>query len=92
MLIVFIISYCYTHTDDAMMRQVADNPANEERLKRAMEMIAESTKDDKLLEFLKTGTATSNDWEVGLAAKGRPIGLTNIANTCYLNSLLQVSQ
>lgn len=31
-----------------------------------------------------------SNWEVTAASNDRPIGLTNIANTCYLNSLLQV--
>jgi ubiquitin C-terminal hydrolase len=33
-----------------------------------------------------------DEWEVPAAPPSdRPLGLTNIANTCYLNSLLQVS-
>lgn len=30
-------------------------------------------------------------WEMPYVSPDRPVGLTNIANTCYLNSLLQVS-
>ena len=54
-------------------------------LRAALRAIAESRSSTKLREFLETG---QNDGQKrGSAAS--PVGLDNIGNTCYLNSLLQ---
>ena len=53
-------------------------------LKRGVFMIAKCKNSTLLLESLANETVAHGD-------KLMPIGLNNIGNTCYLNSLLQVS-
>ena len=59
-------------------------------LREALACFAEEKNSDKLRQFLRMGSADGNGgWET-VPSSDRPVGLTNIANTCYLNSLLQV--
>lgn len=64
--------------------RVKDNPLQTDNLKNAMTAIAKSRNSRRLNKFLNIDQASLeyplSEW---------PVGLENIGNTCYLNSLLQ---
>ncbi|GAA6018600.1 hypothetical protein JCM11491_006159 [Sporobolomyces phaffii] len=87
-------------TDDEVIAmvyevRVSDAKDDTERKKMAMAVgvIAEERNSDRLRAVAKANEAPdapSESWQlVPTADRSVPVGLTNIANTCYLNSLLQ---
>ena len=63
---------------------VMDNAANVEYFNRALETIAQERGSSTLQEHLHPNTAQAQE-----RSSQEPVGLDNIGNTCYLNSLLQ---
>jgi ubiquitin carboxyl-terminal hydrolase 25/28 len=78
-----------TIDDDELIRSQwqftrEDRPMQEEQIDRAMNIIATNRQSSTLLDALREkGVRTES------ASKDWPVGLENIGNTCYLNSLLQ---
>jgi len=67
------------------MHQWGDEPSKIQDLRSALRVIGENRDSQKVKDFLETGNAS--DETRGSASS--PVGLENIGNTCYLNSLLQ---
>ncbi|KAI9797872.1 MAG: ubiquitin-specific protease ubp2 [Piccolia ochrophora] len=61
----------------------AEAPAQSDELRSALQAIARETGSSRIMSFLDTGQTS------GKPSSERPVGLENIGNTCYLNSLLQ---
>ncbi len=77
-----------TLDDETILAQyeslIADSPSQLGDLKNALAAIAKARNSRRLKDFLNSGMNSSehptSEW---------PVGLENIGNTCYLNSLLQ---
>lgn len=70
--------------------QIDDSPMQTPIMREALACFAEERNLDKVRQFLCTGSTEGNEGWEQVSSSDRPVGLTNIANTCYLNSLLQV--
>ena len=66
--------------------KVGDLPSEAERFNQALHVIAKDRHSQVLLHSLQ---GTGVDAEAQPASQDWPVGLENIGNTCYLNSLLQ---
>ena len=64
--------------------RVSDDPSQMDGLRNGLAAIAKSRASQRLNDFLNTGMVSSKH-----ALSEWPVGLENIGNTCYLNSLLQ---
>ncbi|KAI1613706.1 ubiquitin thiolesterase [Exophiala viscosa] len=75
--------------DEMIMLQynmaVEENPASVEYYNKALAAIASGRNSTQLLDHLQSRAP-----QPPAATEGEPVGLENIGNTCYLNSLLQV--
>ncbi len=65
--------------------RLEESPLNIRSLRHALRSIAIERSSSLLIKYLKTGKIDHND----LSAYEWPVGMNNIGNTCYLNSLLQ---
>ena len=64
--------------------RVSEAPSQLQDLRMALKSIAKSKDSSLIASFLDTGLVSTEQ-----ALSGWPVGLENIGNTCYLNSLLQ---
>ncbi|KAI9651675.1 MAG: ubiquitin-specific protease ubp2 [Trizodia sp. TS-e1964] len=65
--------------------QVQDSPTQLDNLRNALRTVGNSLNSKLIINFLDTGKISSSK----IATAEWPVGLENIGNTCYLNSLLQ---
>lgn len=82
------------NTDDDMLImlyeiRVADDPGEVESLRRALELLGDIRNSQSIKNFIATGSKEVAVYVPPEASNDRPVGLENIGNTCYLNSLLQ---
>lgn len=68
--------------------RVDDQPSRTDEYRKALRAIAKVNNSKKLEEFLRTGFYNSSSSSAKVSNE-IPVGLENIGNTCYLNSLLQ---
>lgn len=64
--------------------RISETPSQHQDLRMALKAIAKSKNSRRIAAFLNTGLVSSEH-----SLSGWPVGLENIGNTCYLNSLLQ---
>lgn len=64
---------------------MSDAPSQIQDLRAALRVIGEKRSSTRIKDFLQTG---QNDVQIR-GSIASPVGLENIGNTCYLNSLLQ---
>ncbi|KAH9914723.1 hypothetical protein B0H21DRAFT_816617 [Amylocystis lapponica] len=69
------------------LMRVEDQPSQTERMREALNVIAEVTDSARLRQFLETGSDPGDQSHT--ATQDMPRGLNQLGNTCYLNSLLQ---
>ncbi|GAA6047543.1 hypothetical protein JCM3770_005799 [Rhodotorula araucariae] len=68
----------------------ASTDAEKTKMREALEVIADARNSSELRTLAKTGQREEAGWQAAPTVDTNlPVGLTNIANTCYLNSLLQ---
>ncbi|PIL31016.1 hypothetical protein GSI_05709 [Ganoderma sinense ZZ0214-1] len=68
--------------------RIEDQPSQADRMREALNIIAEVTNSERLRQFLATGR-DPGDTNILNTSPEMPRGLNQLGNTCYLNSLLQ---
>nr|CAG8514926.1 14491_t:CDS:10 [Entrophospora candida] len=74
---------------DVYKSLMSDRPTMSTRHREALSFIGKFRNSSKILNFLKDGAISYGDMNVDNYSSDLPVGLDNIGNTCYLNSLLQ---
>ncbi|CDZ97295.1 Ubiquitin carboxyl-terminal hydrolase [Phaffia rhodozyma] len=69
--------------------RVIDAPGQEDDFKEALRAIADARGSATLRKYVDTGIRVESGPEIQPVSSSRPVGLINVGNTCYLNSLLQ---